>query len=83
MIPSTSVRAVGLLIAITVGVVSAQNDLCTFTQCDYGKGDRTVIDAANASDCCTKCAARPGCAAGVYADQQCWIKTSAEVRCGG
>ena len=41
MISSIS-TALGLLVAINIGVVAAQNDLCTFTQCDYGKGDRTV-----------------------------------------
>ena len=40
--------------------------------------DRTVVPAATKEECCTLCAARPGCAAGVFAGTECWIKTAKE-----
>ena len=43
----TALFAFGLLAAVAcIGGAAGQNPACTFTQCDYGKGDRTMLPAA-------------------------------------
>ena len=56
---------------------------CTFTpHCDYAKGSRDMAAAATEAACCSLCAARPGCAAGVFDGKSCWFKTAEEVKGG-
>jgi hypothetical protein len=58
----------------TVGSTAA----CTFKpDCDYAKGgSHDAAKAATKEQCCALCAARSGCAAGVFDGTSCWFKTS-------
>ena len=56
---------------------------CTFhAGCDYGKGSRDHGAAATKEECCSLCANRGSCAAGVFGDGQCWFKTADEIKNG-
>eukprot|EP00041_Stephanoeca_diplocostata_P041888 m.9342 g.9342 ORF g.9342 m.9342 type:complete len:467 (-) comp6888_c0_seq1:258-1658(-) len=64
-------------------VVNADNNDCTFQpNCDYGKGSRSHGAASTQDECCSLCAARPGCASGVWDGSSCWFKTADQVKGG-
>ena len=58
-------------------------DTCSvMVGCDYSKGTREHASALNQGECCSLCAARPGCAAGVFGDGVCWFKTTRDLKHG-
>jgi hypothetical protein len=64
--PKTMLALRATLLALGLGLAAAA-DTCTFTpQCDYGKGSRSMAPATTKEACCSLCADRPGCAAGVF-----------------
>ena len=61
----------------------AQAATCTFhAGCDYGKGSRESGVAASKEECCSLCAGRGSCAAGVFDGQNCWYKVGGDCDCG-
>jgi len=56
---------------------------CDFKpNCDYGHGSRDSGPATTQEECCSLCANRGSCAAGVWDGANCWFKTAADVSGG-
>ena len=56
-----------LLLAVALAAAAAAGDQCTLAiGCGYSKGSREHAAATSQGQCCELCAARPGCAAGVF-----------------
>ena len=69
-----------LLMATAACGMAVAQDACTFQpNCDYGKGSRASSLASTQEQCCSLCADRPGCAAGVWDGTNCWFKTENQV----
>ena len=71
------------LLALAAAAAAAGGDQCTLAiGCGYAKGSREHAAATSQGQCCELCAARPGCAAGVFGAGSCWFKTAKQVKGG-
>ena len=82
--PATVTTAPATTTATTTATTAATAYNCTFTpDCDYSKGKGVGSATVETKDqCCSLCAARPGCAAGVFDGTTCWFKSSKDIAGG-